>query len=301
MKLNLQLKLWHGLIAIILLISSCSKDDSQPLISIPTVSTSAAISVTTTTATVGGSINSTGGSSITEKGICYSTSSNPTIANNKVVDASGNSISSISIELSKLIGSTTYYVRAYATNAAGTAYGSEITFATGNPIAVGELYGGGMIFYVDATGKHGLIVAPSDQSSSAIWGCEGTDIPGTSEQGIGFGLSNTQAIVNGCKNNATAAAICYNLVLNGFDDWYLPTVEEIKAMNILFTTNAAGSIKLQKGAGYMSSNQDYRKVNGKIEPKNNVIMYVFKSAGDVLWPLTKSESNLAFTRAIRSF
>jgi len=300
MKNKLQKSRWLLIFATII-ISSCSKTDTEPQASIPSISTSAASLVKITTATVGGIVNSNGGATITEKGICYNTSSNPTIANNKIVDPSGNANSNITADLSKLNGSTTYYARAYATNSIGTAYGSEITFTTGNPIAIGELYGGGMIFYIDATGKHGLIVAASDQSTNAIWGCEGTDIPGTSEQGIGFGLSNTQAIVNGCKSNATAAAICYNLVLNGFDDWYLPTVEEIKAMNILFTTNAAGSIKLQKGAGYMSSNQDYRKVNGTIAPQNNVIMYVFKSAGDVLWPLTKSESSLVFTRAVRSF
>ena len=300
MKHKLQKFSWLLLFAIVI-ISSCSKTKVEPQASISTVTTLPATSVTISTATVAGTVNSNGGSTITEKGICYNTSSNPTVTNNKIVDPSGNANPNITADLTKLTGNTTYFARAYATNSIGTAYGSEITFTTGNPIAIGELYGGGMIFYIDGTGKHGLVVATSDQSSNAIWGCEGTDIPGTSEQGIGFGLSNTKAIVNGCQSTGNAAAICYNLVLNGFDDWYLPTVEEVKAMNILFNTSAAGSIKLQTGAGYMTSNQDYRKINGAVAPQNNVIMYVFKSAGDVLWPLTKSEANWAITRAIRSF
>ncbi|RZK64326.1 MAG: hypothetical protein EOO92_27655, partial [Pedobacter sp.] len=139
-----------------------------------------ATSVTISTATVAGTVNSNGGSTITEKGICYNTSSNPTVTNNKIVDPSGNANPNITADLTKLTGNTTYFARAYATNSIGTAYGSEITFTTGNPIAIGELYGGGMIFYIDGTGKHGLVVATADQSSNAIWGCEGTDIPGTS-------------------------------------------------------------------------------------------------------------------------
>lgn len=93
-----------------------------------TVSTASASSISTTSAKTGGTISSNGGGAITESGVVWSTSQNPTIADSKTTEnaTSGTFVST----LSGLNPATTYYVRAYATNSAGTAYGSEVSFTT---------------------------------------------------------------------------------------------------------------------------------------------------------------------------
>ncbi|MBK7030294.1 MAG: hypothetical protein IPH45_14340 [Bacteroidales bacterium] len=93
-------------------------------------------------------------------------------------------------------------------------------------IAVGQPYQGGIIFYVDNTGKHGLIVQSTDTYQNAPWGCEGTSIPGTSTA-MGTGQANTTKIVNGCSDAGIAARICNDLVHNGYSDWYLPSKDEL--------------------------------------------------------------------------
>jgi len=88
------------------------------------------LSLTTrTSAASGGNITSDGGAAVTARGVCWSTSPNPTVDISTItVDGSG--IDVFSSFITSLTPATTYYVRAYATNAAGTSYGNEITFTT---------------------------------------------------------------------------------------------------------------------------------------------------------------------------
>jgi hypothetical protein len=92
------------------------------------ISTTAVSSLTSTTATSGGTISDDGGGSITSCGVCWSTSANPTIAGNRTTDVPVTGVFSSSI--TGLTPATTYYVRSYATNSAGTSYGNEISFIT---------------------------------------------------------------------------------------------------------------------------------------------------------------------------
>ncbi len=94
----------------------------------PTITTTAISSVATNTASSGGNISSDGGSSITARGVCWSTSQNPTTADNKTTDGSGKGVFTSS--LTGLQSCTQYYVRAYATNQYGTTYGNNKIFAT---------------------------------------------------------------------------------------------------------------------------------------------------------------------------
>lgn len=94
----------------------------------PTVSTTAPTSVTTTTASSGGNVTSEGGTTITARGVCWSTSENPTTSDNKTTDGSGTGTYTSSI--TGLIPATLYHVRAYATNSAGTSYGDDLTLTT---------------------------------------------------------------------------------------------------------------------------------------------------------------------------
>jgi len=95
---------------------------------LPSVTTSAPSATSSTTAACGGAVTSDGGVTISARGVCWSTASNPKISDSCTVDGSGTG--SFTSALTGLSASTSYYVRAYATNASGTAYGSEANFRT---------------------------------------------------------------------------------------------------------------------------------------------------------------------------
>lgn len=94
----------------------------------PTVTTDSVTEITDSTAVIGGTIVSTGGAVITTKGICWSTSENPTTSDSILVSTDENE--SFTGILTNLSPATTYYVRAYATNSEGTAYGDTVSFTT---------------------------------------------------------------------------------------------------------------------------------------------------------------------------
>ena len=95
------------------------------------VTTSIVINITLTTATSGGDIQSIGSTNVTERGICYGTSINPTISGTKVSETSTSFPSGSYFEnMTGLISATMYHVRAYAINSGGISYGADVSFAT---------------------------------------------------------------------------------------------------------------------------------------------------------------------------
>jgi len=106
---------------------------------VPTVTTADFTATSGTSAKGGGSVTIDGGATVTARGVCYSTQHNPTISNSMTSDGDG--MGDFTSSLSGLSGTTTYYVRAYATNSAGTGYGNEVTFTT--PEALVTLYAAG--------------------------------------------------------------------------------------------------------------------------------------------------------------
>ena len=106
-----------------------SNEVSIKTINVPTLTTTAITDISVNSAKSGGSISSDGSSSITAKGVVWGTAINPTIAlSTKTSDGTGTGAFSSSI--SGLAANTKYYVRAYATNSAGTSYGNELSFTT---------------------------------------------------------------------------------------------------------------------------------------------------------------------------
>ncbi|MGV3638996.1 MAG: cadherin-like beta sandwich domain-containing protein [Adhaeribacter sp.] len=97
-------------------------------ITLPVLTTNAASAISGTSANVSGNVTSDGEATITERGIVWSTTANPTTANNKVTAAG--TTGSFTSTLTGLSVSTTYYARAFATNSAGTAYGTQVSFTT---------------------------------------------------------------------------------------------------------------------------------------------------------------------------
>jgi hypothetical protein len=149
------------------------------------------------------------------------------MGNMRTEDGSG--VGSFSTILRNLSPSTTYYVRSYAKNTNGVVvYGDEVSFSTTTNLFIGASHAGGIIFYLDSTGQHGLVCAPFDQPGVS-WGCIGTNIFNTSTA-IGSGASNTALILSGCAFRPIAASVCADLVLNGYSDWYLPSLDELQLM-----------------------------------------------------------------------
>jgi PKD repeat protein len=97
----------------------------------PTVTTTAISNITYNSATSGGNVTSDGGSAVTARGVCWSTSMNPTTADAHTTEAG--TTGAYTSQMTGLSYSTLYYVRAYATNVHGTSYGNEITFTTAIP------------------------------------------------------------------------------------------------------------------------------------------------------------------------
>ncbi len=97
-------------------------------LSLPSITTTASSNVTEGSATSGGDVTSDGGDAVTARGICWNTGGTPTTADNKTTDGTGTG--AFASNLTDLLPNTTYYVRAYATNTAGTGYGNEISFTT---------------------------------------------------------------------------------------------------------------------------------------------------------------------------
>ena len=93
---------------------------------LPTVTTDGANGVTETTANCGGNVTANGYSAVTSRGVCWGVEPNPTVDGSHTSD--GNGMGAFSSSITGLTAGTTYYVRAYATNSVGTAYGEEVTF-----------------------------------------------------------------------------------------------------------------------------------------------------------------------------
>ena len=105
-----------------LLVSSCKKAN------LPSVTTATVTRIEQTNAYGGGQINNDGGAHISKMGVCWSTAPDPTISDNKTSDST--TVGLFTSHLTGLTPSTVYYVKAYATNSEGTAYGDEVSFTT---------------------------------------------------------------------------------------------------------------------------------------------------------------------------
>jgi endonuclease I len=115
---------------------------------LPIVTTSAISNITYSTALSGGTIEFSGTSALTARGVCWSTTANPEVTDNHTTD--GTSIGSYTSNITGLEPDTDYHVRAYATNSSGTAYGSDVPFRTAN-IGVPSLQASGLTFYPGST------------------------------------------------------------------------------------------------------------------------------------------------------
>lgn len=98
---------------------------------------------------------------------------------------------------------------------------------------------GGIVFFIDNNGN-GLEAAPAYTIfSNKEWGCEGTEI--STLQGVGSGQSNTDKIIAECPESGIAAILCKNLNVNAFNDWYLPSSNELNLLSgAIYSENITG-------------------------------------------------------------
>jgi hypothetical protein len=110
--------------------------------------------------------------------------------------------------------------------------------------SIGDKFEGGYVWYVDSTGQHGLIAADKDLSNRLRWQTCAFDIGGTSFS-FGKGKSNTSIVANAIRTNPcfstdlTAAVACDELDYAGYSDWFLPSLDEMRAFKQFLITHAA--------------------------------------------------------------
>jgi len=160
-----------------------------------------------------------------------------------------------------------------------------------NDLSIGDSYQGGVIAYFlqagdpgyDANVRHGLIAAPTDQSTAAEWGCDGTAISGADGIALGTGAQNTLDIVNGCSTAGIAARICNDLVLNTYSDWFLPSKNEL---NKLYANRAViGGF----ASNYYWSSSEYSSIYAWKQYFNSGFQWYF------------NKYDTGYVRAIRTF
>lgn len=117
---------------------------------------------------------------------------------------------------------------------------------------IGESVGGGIVFYVDATGQHGLVAATSDQANAITWLNSTVSATGATFTQVGKGAFNTGAIVNVYGAGSYAAQKCDDLSSGGYSDWFLPSKDEL---NLMYTNLFLKSIGNFAFARYWSSTE----------------------------------------------
>lgn len=118
-------------------------------------------------------------------------------------------------------------------------------------LSIGDTYQGGIIFYLDPSGCHGLIAATTDQSTGIQWYNGTYTITNAVRDGIGAGLYNTERIIANQSTGSYAAQLCANYQGGGYGDWYLPSKYEL---SLLYLQNTA--VGGFANAFYWSSTED---------------------------------------------
>jgi hypothetical protein len=208
--------------------------------------------------------------------------------------------------ISGLSAVTTYYAQAYATNTAGTTYGPTISFTTPvAPIAVNDIYGGGIVYYIlkpgdngyDANVQHGLIAQQQNEidglssnppyagSTWNVIALNGNTITGAQNDGTLVGRANTAAIIANQGAGTYLFKYISTLTINGYNDWYVPSIKEINlfrdyvynpiycnyssATHYYWSSKANSSYKWTWG-NYISSTQSGSSYNTNYLESNSV-------------------------------
>ncbi|MBS0011357.1 MAG: hypothetical protein KFF49_08095 [Bacteroidales bacterium] len=237
-----------GLYMLTAITYSCKKEDPDP----PTVTTVSVTQITVTSALGGGDIASDGGSPVTARGVCWSTQPNTSVADAHTSDSSGTG--SYASTITGLQPETSYYLRAYATNSAGTAYGQEISFETLEQSGT---------FTDTRDNKEYKWVRIGDQ----VWMAENlTYLPSVSPSSGGsytdpyyyvYGYEGSNLSEAKATDNFNTYGVLYNwpaAMVSCPDGWHLPTDEEWTELNdYLGGESVAGGKLKETGTSHWES------------------------------------------------
>jgi hypothetical protein len=174
---------------------------------------------------------------------------------------------------------------------------------------VGELFGGGIVFYVDHTNQHGLICSLIDLSKSQNWSNVHLRLIGPDSQSDWDGLKNSNAIVSQENHKMSAAELCLDYVnkdygTGSFSDWYLPTIDDL---NILFNNKRFINKTIESDGNELTEGLSKAKYWSSTEYTNEQAWCFNFTYGIVDGSLTKlyyhllEKRNQEYVRAIREF
>lgn len=171
---------------------------------------------------------------------CFKVSSEQDMSN-PILSITDNLVAVYTVPLNSLMNDSTYYWQVGIKGADGTVSWSNDIFSFSIDITIpilddgqhqiGEVFEGGIVFYLNGT-SGGLICAEYEHSTDIEWGGTGMLIGGTSSA-VGTGETNTNAIVTALGSHGGvpyATKLCYDLELNGYTDWFLPSKDELNLM-----------------------------------------------------------------------
>ena len=218
--------------------------------SIPTVSTFPITSFGFNSATVSGAVTYNGGKSVLAKGLCYSKTPYPNISD--FITATDTGVGSMSYTLNNLDSNSRYFVRAYAQNQNGIAYGSQQEFTTKRTIAVGDTFGGGIVAYILKAGdigyvqgeQHGIIVSEIHPINQRVeYGSCGSGLSYPEYQSnimvldstktqrrLLSAIQNMNLINSSCSNISSVTYYVNNWMYNGYSDWVVPSLDDLYAI-----------------------------------------------------------------------
>ena len=191
------------------------------------VETAEVTEITSNSAVCGGNVTTDNGFAVIAKGVCWSTSSNPTINDNKTEDGSG--IGSYTSNISDLVPQTTYYVRAYVTNAAGTSYGEEKILFAGSS-ANGHAYVDLGLSVKWATCNVGA-EAPEEYGNYYAWGETSTKYEYNSSNSLTDGLTKSELRTQGYIDEADNLTAQHDAAATNWGgNWRMPTYDELNEL-----------------------------------------------------------------------
>lgn len=233
---------------------------------IPTVTTAEAMNITQTEATTGGTVHANGGANVTTRGVCYSTSPTPTLSDLHTTDGTG--LGNFVSDLSNLTPNTQYYVRAYATNSEGTAYGNEITFITLSDVTLptvttnnttnitqttatsgGEVTDDGG---ADVTARGVCWSTSNDPTLSDNFTTDGNGT-GTFTSSITGLTASTQYYVRAYATNSEGTTYGEEVSFSTLQNLALPSVNTDNVTNIAQTTATSGGEITDNGGAYVTA------------------------------------------------
>lgn len=277
---------------------------------VPTVSTTQPSQITETTAVAGGNVTSDGGASVSERGVVYSLSANPAITDlSSTIVRSGNGTGVFTCNLSNLQAGTTYYVRAYAINSKGTAYGDEISFTTALPITLATVTTASITQITETTAVAGGNVTNDGNASVTERGvCIATvSNPTTAHTKISAGSSigmftcNLKDLQPNTKYYVRAYAVNEKGTAYGEEVTFI-TLEEVSISNPTGTENGYGYVDLGLSVKWATYNVGANKPEeygdyfawGEIDSKNEYYWTNYKWCNGSETTITKYNNSSSY-------